>query len=193
MASPVRTTFVTVLGWAFVGIGGLGAIFCALMALMISTVFQAAERGSPFGQPYRIMQQVVQNMPPPWPWFYAHQAMVLLVTAALLLLHVACAIGLLARRDMARRAFMGLMVMDIVLQGLSLPYMQHMQVASQSAMKAQMPPNIPPFFQTWMDYVMTLQSIEIVVRPIVLAAVFGWIIWRLRSDKVRREFSPARP
>ena len=189
MAPPVRTTFVTVLGWAFIGIGALGALFCALMALMTSAVLHAAEEGSPVGQSYRLMAQAVQGMPSPWPWLYAHQAMLLSGAAVLMLLHLGCALGLLRRLHAARRAFIALMLVDIVLQGLSVPYMQRMQVASQAAMKAQMPANTPAVFSAWMEHVMVLQHIEVIARPVVFVIVFGWIAWRLRSEAVRREFS----
>lgn len=189
MASPVRTTFVTVLSWAFIGIGALGAVFCLLFGLMTAALLRAAEDGSPIARSYRVMEQAVQAMPAPWPWLYAHQVVLLLVAAALMLLHLVCAIGLLKRRNVARLGFIALMLLDIVLQGLSVPYMQRMQDASQLAMKAQMPPNVPPFFETWMAHVQALQHIEVIVRPIVLTLVFGWIAWRLRSESARREFS----
>lgn len=48
--------------------------------------------------------------------------------------------------------------------------------------------NVPPFFPAWMEHVMALQRVEAIFRPVALAAIFGWIAWRLCSDVVRREF-----
>jgi hypothetical protein len=192
MTASVRSTFVTVLGWAFVGLGALGAMFCSVMALVTLAGQRAADQAGPFGKPYRLMGQAVQAMPPPWPWLYAHQSQLLLVAAALMVLHLGVALGLLARRNAARIAFVVLMVLDIVLQALSVPYMQHMQTVSQQVMEMQMPAQMPPFFRAWMEHVMALQRIEAIFRPVALAAIFGWIAWRLCGDAARREFKANR-
>lgn len=181
--------FVTVLGWAFVGLGAFGAFIFALISLVSAASQQWAQTGKPpFSDPALHMAQAMQTLPPPWPWLYAHESQLMLVASAWMLLHLACALGLLWRRGWARACFIALMITDIVLQLLMVPYALVMQPAVQKAVLTGMPTQMPPAFASWMHGVMAFQQIEALVRPVVLVLIFGWIIWRLRSAAIRQEF-----
>lgn len=182
-----RSLFVTVTGWAFIGVGAMGAFFCALMAMVTTMTQLAGEKGSRFGQPYQAMQQAVQTMPAPMPWLYAHQPWLLGTGAVLLLVHVGLAIGLLKRYNAARVAFLGLMLLDMVMQVASAAYLHAMQTVTQQVMLTQMS-SAPSFFTTLMDHLLAFQRIEAILRPIGLIVLFGWITWRLRSPAIRGEF-----
>lgn len=187
---PVRSMFVTALAWAFIGVGALGACFFALISFVSSVSHRLSETGS--SQLHQQMHQVTQAMntlPPPWPWIYAHEAQLLLLGSALALIHLACALGLLWRRRWARVGFIGLMLLDMLLQLLMIPYSLVVQPTVAKSVLTQMPAQMPPAFASWMSHVMAFQQIEAMVRPVVLVVVFAWIAWRLRSPAVRQEFA----
>ena len=187
-----RSMFVTALSWAFIGLGALGTPLFLLMSLASTAGRRSMTHGtSPFGESYRHMAQAMSDLPWPWSWFYAHEAELMLAAAAIALLHFACALGLLWRRPWARHSFMALMLLDILIQGVAMIYTHYMQPLLQQAMLTNMPPDTPPFFTQWMQHVMSFQQIEAIARPVLLAILFGWIAWRLRSAAIRQEFTAA--
>lgn len=190
---PVRSMFVTVLSWAFIGVGALGACFFALLSLMSTATHRLALSGNaPINHQMLSISQAMQTLPPPWPWLYAHESQLLLLASAVALLHLACALGLLWRRRWARVSFIALMLLDILLQLSMIPYAYVVQPAMAKAVQAEMPARLPPAFASWMEQVMAFQHVEAMVRPVLLIVVFAWIAWRLRSSAVRHEFSGER-
>jgi hypothetical protein len=186
---PVRSMFVTVLSWAFIGVGALGACFFALLSLMSTATHRLALTGNaPINRQMLNVSQAVQALPPPWPWVYTHESQLLLLASAVALLHLACALGLLWRRRWARVSFIALMLLDILLQLSMIPYSYVVQPAMAKAVQAEMPARLPPAFASWMEHMMAFQHIEAMVRPVLLIGVFAWIAWRLRSAAVRHEF-----
>jgi len=185
--------FVTALSWAFIGLGALAMLFCLLLSLMMTAAQRSMEHGTtPFGAPYAHLAQAMERLPPPWPWVYAHEGQLLLIGAAWAALHLICAIGLLWRKPWARRSFIVLMAMDIVLQGFAMASAIYMQPALQQAMQSNFPAQLPPAFMAWMQRVMAFQQIEAIIRPVLLAVVFSLIAWQLSRASIREEFSTVR-
>ncbi|WP_267224758.1 hypothetical protein [Dyella silvae] len=191
--SCARSMFVTALSWAFIGLGAIGTLFFLLFSMVSAAGLQAMAHGTtPVGASYRHMAQAMAQLPEPWPWIYAHAAELMLVAAALAFLHLVSALGLLWRKPWARRSFIGLMLLDIALQSFGVASALTMQPALQQAMREDFPPQLPPAFMEWMQRMMAFQQIEAIVRPVLLALVFGWIAWRLTRAPVREEFSAVR-
>ena len=193
MTTPTRSMFVTVLGWAFVGLGALGACAMALLSFTSTVTHRLAHAGTaPINQQMLHITQAMETLPPPWPWIYAHEAQWLLLGSAVALLHLACALGLLWRRRWARAGFIALLFVDMLLQLAMIPYALVVQPVLAKAVQADMPPQMPPAFASWFQHVLAFQQIEAMVRPVLLILLFAWIAWRLRSAAVRREFASDR-
>lgn len=189
MTTPIRSMFVTVLGWAFVGLGALGACVFAMLSFTSTVTRGLAHAGTgPINQQMLHVTQTMEALPPPWPWIYAHEAQLLLLGSAVALLHLACALGLLWRRRWARVSFIALMFVDMLLQLAMIPYAFIVQPVLAKVVQADMPTQIPPAFASWFQRVMAFQQIEGMVRPVLLILVFAWIAWRLRSAAIRQEF-----
>lgn len=190
MTTPIRSMFVTVLGWAFVGLGALGAGALALLSFTSTVTHRLAHAGTaPINQQMLHLTQVLEALPPPWPWIYAHEAQWLLLGSAVALLHLACALGLIWRRRWARAGFIALMFVDMLLQLAMIPYAIVVQPALAKVVQADMPAQIPPAFASLFQRMLAFQQVEALVRPVLLILVFAWIAWRLRSAAVRREFA----
>lgn len=180
--------FVTALAWAFIGLGATGGCLFALFSFISDVSLRIAGAGNTLMQ--RQMQDVIQavnTLPAPWPWIYAHQAQLMLLASAVALLHLVCALGLLWRRRWARTGFIALMMLDIPLQLLTIPYAYVLQPAITRATMVRMPAQLPAF-DAWMQHVMAFQQIEGLLRPVLLSLVFAWIAWRLRKPAIRAEF-----
>jgi hypothetical protein len=191
--TPVRSMFVTVLSWAFIGLGAIGACFFALFSLVSTATQHLALAGNaPIHHQMLSISQAMQGLPPPWPWIYAHESQLLLLGSAVALLHLACALGMLWRRRWARVGFIALMLLDILLQLAMIPYAYVVQPALTRAVQADMPAGLPPVFAAWMQRVMAFQHIEAMVRPVLLIGLFAWIAWRLHRASVRQEFAGQR-
>lgn len=188
--TPVRSMFVTVLSWAFIGLGALGACCFALFSLISTATHRLALTGNaPINHQMLSVSQAMQTLPTPWPWIYAHESQLLLLGSAVALLHLACALGLLWRRRWARVSFIALMLLDILLQLAMIPYAYVVQPAVAKAVQAEMPARMPPVFASWMEHMLAFQHVEAMVRPVLLIGVFGWIAWRLQRAPIRQEFA----
>ena len=169
-----RSTFVTVVAWIFIVLSGFATFIGALQNIMIATVFSnpefdAAMRTPPPGAPpfATFMLGHVR-------WFF----LAVLVVSALTL---AASIGLLLRRNWARLAFIGLMLLGMLWSIGSMV----LQVAMFSSMREQ-------FHAAKGAPDMTLFVAAIVafsaVFSIGFAGLYGWIAKRLSSREIAAEF-----
>lgn len=177
-APPPRSTFVTVLAWIGIVLGGLATFISLLQNLMIYLLFpredmrqamQAAEQSRQF-----------QQLPAAFGWQFNHFDLFFLgflVAAAATLLF---AIGLLKRKNWARLGFMILLGFGIAwnLGGLIL------QFSMYDAMPGITGQELPPGFATMM-LVMKIASIAMVTA---CCGLFGWILYMLQSASIRAEF-----
>jgi flagellar biogenesis protein FliO len=52
-----------------------------------------------------------------------------------------------------------------------------------------MPANAPPEFRAQFESMMSAMQVVSVIFALAFCGLFGWIIWRLMSADVRREFA----
>ena len=156
---PTRSTFVSVVAWVFLAFAVMGVFAGLLQNIMLAMVFPTSDSsGAPSTTHFR---SVVGR---PWHWF----AVTLLVPAAT----VFASIGLLRRKDWARRLFMGILALGAVwlLSGLfSTPF--DADGLSEDIVRF-----------------LRVTQILMAVLAIGLVSLFVWIIWRLSSASVRAEF-----
>lgn len=148
-AQDQRSLFVTVVGSIFAGLAGLGT----LIGLLQNAIIWAAAplRGGDW--------------------------LPLLIFPAVLLLNalgLSCSIGLLLRRNWARRGLIGLLVLGIAWMVVG-PVLQWIALADAPAAEG---------FGTM---VLMIKIVSVVIAA-AIAVTFGWIIRRLSSPAIRAEF-----
>src|SRR5258708_16289557 len=170
--AATRSTFVTVVAWIFIVLAGFATVISILQNIMIALVFpvdkmqEAAKQAEDAHAPRYAM--LLFN------YFWLFFLSFLVVSASTL----AAAIGLLKRKNWARIMFIGIMALGIALNVAGLVVMFFFM----SSM-AEIAGSSSGFESMWM--VMLGFNLLTVVG---FAWVFGWIIKRLLSDEIRREF-----
>lgn len=177
-APPVRSTFVTVLAWIFIGLAGFASLIGVMQNLMLELVFQPELNQAMAHAP-------PTDMPAPFAFMTAHMAWFFRGVLLLSLLMLAAAIGLLLRKNWARLLFIGLMVFAIVYQlgGLVAQWWMF-----QSMHKLMLPPNAPADFARGMATMLTIMRVFGLLLAAGLCGLFGWLIYKLRKLEVRQEF-----
>lgn len=176
-----RSTFVTVLGWIFAALAGFATLIGLLQNLMFQLVFEPALQQQVATQP------MPTDMPLPMGWIFAHMIWLFRGFLLLSIITLVAAIGLLLRRNWGRRLFIGLMVLAIGYQLLGLLLQWWFTGSMQQLM--QLPPDAPTQFANGMQWFMRVVQVFSALMAIGLSVLFGWIIRRLCSAPIRREFA----
>ena len=177
---PIRSSFVTVLGWIFVCLAG----FATLISLLQNLMFQMV----PVIQQKLATQPLPAEMAEPVGWIFSH---IIWISRVLLLVSVTAliaSIGLLLRRNWGRRLFIGLMGFAIAYHVLGLAFQWWLLGAAQSLMH--LPPNAPANVVNGMHSFIRVMQVYAALMPIGFSVLYGWIIKRLCSPAVQREFGP---
>jgi hypothetical protein len=106
------------------------------------------------------------------------------------------AIGVLFRKEWARRLLIGFMVLGILYK-CAATIMQWM-VPLSTYTNFPLPPHTPPETMATMQSFMSMMQpfiiamrIFSIISAIVVSVLLGWIIHRLSSTRIRAEFQPA--
>lgn len=170
-----RSTFVTVLAWIFIIFSGFGTVASVLQNIMIYTVFNDPQFGL-----------AMEEMPPDMSGFegFAVGNFHLLASAALLLtiIVLAASIGLLKRKNWARKMFICFMALGI-LWNLGVGTFQMLMFSSMQKEFATAAANAPD-----MSTFFLASAIVGVVFILGAVILFGWIIKRLISPEIVAEF-----
>lgn len=183
-----RSTFVTVVAWIFIGLSGLMSFIMLLDSVLLPQVFV----------PMLQQMQPMTDLSPFLGWYFGHIVWLCYLTLLLSLAHLLASICLLKRRDWGRRLFIGMIGLDIVYQvaGAALQWwlMGPMQHAMLQTQFASMPRPLPAEQQAqmlqMMDSMMVFARVLSLVFAAALVVLFAWIIKRLCSAAIRREFVP---
>lgn len=168
-----RSLFVTSVAWLFILLGmatSLSALVQnAMLASLLPSLLPAPARSGLIGL---LMAYL--------PWVTGAGLVLSLAT-------LASAIGLLLRLDWARRVFIGLIAFAIVANLLGLYLQQEMiqSVASTTLSSAALPPHALGVFGGFV----TAARVMAVVVTLGACGLLAWIIRRLMSAGVRREFA----
>jgi hypothetical protein len=183
-APAERSTFVTVLAWIFIVLSGFSTIMSIFQYVIMSFVF-----------PFARMQASVDaarargGIPPGAEFMIGNMRLLIGSFVLLSAIMLVASIGLLKRRNWARRAFIALMALGI-LWNIGGLFLQRLMFSSMPMG----PGNAPPEFRAQFESMMTAMQIASAIFAIAFCVLFGWIIWRLMSADVRREFDGgARP
>lgn len=180
---PARSTFVSVLAWVFIVLGSFATLIALMQNIMIALVFPLDEM--------RQAMDRADTTPPMPPWFRFMLTYMQLFFAAFFVFSAATlisAIGLLRRRNWARRAFVGIMIVCALwnLLGLAMPFVV-------TNWMPPVPDTAPADFRREFEVMMKLVMGITVTVSLGMAVLFAWIIKRLVSEDVRREFQLGAP
>lgn len=173
-----RSEFVTVVAWIFIVFSGLGVLITAgylavFWSMPFSQFMQQNQQLTP-GQ-LRTVTAIVSG------FFRWSLAIALLLQAWML----ASSIGLLLRKNWARISFIVLMAIGLFWNGIGLIFGLFAMVGMHAALhSATMPAGMPPGFQGMMQAFMLV----VLIMDIAFLVLFGWIIKKLVSEDIRREF-----
>jgi hypothetical protein len=180
---PLRSNFVTVLAWVFIGMAGFATLIALLQNLMLQWLFLPAMQAHP-------IPPVPPGMPAPVQWMFGHMAWffrAFLLAASVTLI---AAIGLLRRHEWARRLFIGLMGLAIAYNLLGLVWQWWFMRSMDAVMHT---PKMPADAEALMHGFMRVVQVFSTLMALGFCVLFGWIIRRLHSAQVRDEFRPWHP
>ncbi len=174
-AQPKRSTFVTVVAVIFITLMGLTTFVGIMQAIMLFTVFTPEAMDSIISQ-----TMDAEQMPPLYKFMFAHMRGFVLGMLVMSSFVMVSAIGLLKRWNWARIAFIVFLVFGIV-WNVSSVFLQFSLFSSMTPVPEAA--DLPVF-----QVMQTVVPVFIAVIGLAFAVLFGWIIKRLVSDKVKAEF-----
>lgn len=176
-----RSNFVTVLAWVFIVMSGFTTLVSVAQNIMMHFMFS----DDMFAQMTASMQadKEKQNIPASAVFMISHMqwffAAFLGVSAASLVISIA----LLKRMNWARVLFIWFMAFGIVwnLGGLAWQYATLPSLLS-------VPPQAPPEFRESFETMARIMTVVSAAIAIGISILFAWIIKRLASVEIKREF-----
>ena len=173
-----RSTFVTVLAWVGIVFAGLSTFMTALQNIMFRFLLPKL----PMEQLMNENNSSVQ-VPATAQFMFRHFDLIFLAAFLFSLFALIASIGLLKRKNWARIIFIALLALGIIWNLISLVFQKAM------IQDFPLPPDAPEAFQSQMETMMTVMSIASVIFVLIFTALFGWMIWKLRSPQIVKEFS----
>ena len=176
-AAP-RSGFVTGLAWTFIVLAGFATFISLLQNIMISLMFSVEEMRA-------AMREAGKSQPMPafFGFVFENFRLFFGLFFAVCVLTLVSSIGLLKRKNWARLIFIGIMALGVLwnLAGAVIPFFMFSSFPP-------IPESAPGDFRDSFELMTKIMMGFMVVLAVVFAALFGWIVKRLLSDDIRREF-----
>lgn len=182
---PQRSTFVTVVAWLMMAVYIFKAAVSALQAVILWTIFS-------MGEFQEAMDEIHQDPEAP-DWFatvFANMHWFAALSFVLAAGMIGVSIGLLRRKEWARKIFIvvlglkvslaiaSLLVMPLIF-GFLVPWQEFLEVNDPAAR---------PFLAIWLG-MMALMG----VFTLAINGLYVWVIWKLTRSEIRREFQVPEP
>lgn len=174
-----RSEFVTVLAWIFIGLSGLGTLMSVAQYFMVGIMMSPGPMREAMND-----AQTRGDVPPAVAFMLAHFRQMIGAFFLISLITLVTSIGLLKRWNWARLVFIALMALGIAWNVAGV-LLQRLMLAGMPML----PENMPPDFRNYFETMMSAMQIFGVIFALGFCVLYGWIIVRLMSAKVRREFS----
>lgn len=169
-----RSTFVTAVAWVFIVLAGFATVTAVLQNIMISVMF-----------PKEAMSEAanVKDAPAFIRFMFAYPQVLFGAFLAASAIAFISAIGLLKRKNWARLIFIAILVLGIVwnLGGLVVMFFAFSSMPP-------IPDQAPQDFRDGFDMMWKIMMGFSVVIALAFAGLLGWIIKRLTSADIKREF-----
>jgi hypothetical protein len=175
-----RSTFVTVVAWIFMVLSGFMTLISLLQNVMFQFVFPATQPSFP-----KVDPATGHELPWIFGFAFSHFGIILLAMLIVFAGTFAASVGLLMRKNWARLLFIGAMALGIAWNIGGLLMMIPM-FSMFSDVASSHPDGGSQFEVMW--------KLIAGVNLLFVAGftfLFGWIIRRLLSETIRREFMPA--
>lgn len=171
-----RSVFVTTTAWVFIVLGMLASALALIQNAHVASLMPGLQDG-----------QESQGLPFMSGLLMAYLPGVLVASFAMSLLTLVSAIGLLLRLDWARRAFIGVLVVAIVVNiaGLWLQHEMVQSVVTSTLTRTTLPAQVLEVFGSFVTAARVMAAMVTLGACMVLA----WIIRSLMSPLVRQEFA----
>jgi hypothetical protein len=181
-----RSDFVTLLAWVFIGLSGLATLMATFEYMMVNFVMS-------MGQMQDAMNDAKArgDFPPGAEFMLDHVRQLMAAFFLLSLVTLVASVGLLKRWNWARLLFICLMALGIAwnLAGL---FLQRLMMSTVLSSMPMMQPNMPSDFRAQLESMMTGMQVMGAIFALGFSVLFGWIIKRLMSAEIRREFEAMR-
>lgn len=172
-----RSTLVTGVAWIFIVLGGFAALVCLLQIVMVSVAF-----------PHGVMPRIASPGDALVHGFarliFNHIQSIFVSLLLLFAATVAVAVGLLKRENWARMAFVGLMVLGIAWNVASIVLVYYFLPSMSDVINDE-----PAALQAQFNIMRNIAAVLGFAMFSGFVGLFGWILGRLISDEIRREFS----
>lgn len=174
MTAP-RSSFVTVVAWIFIIFSGFATAVALLQGLVLFLL-------TPMDQLERALGETSAALPGIYVFLFRHIRLVFLFLALGAALSLAASIGLLQRREWARKLFVGLMVLGALTQvaGVAVQFLAARALQSQAAAFGDAPELL------WFVLVVNVAAGLVTLG---FGALYAWIAWKLTRPAVREEFA----
>lgn len=171
-----KSTFVTVVAWIFIVLGGFSTFMTLLQNIMLFFLFPRDEMRQQMNSP-----EFTEQTPAFFQFMFSYFDMFFLLAFVVSLTAFVSAIGLLKRYNWARIVFIALMALGII-WNLGGVVLQFTVFPSMQEMGGQAP---PPEFQMMQNVIMAVS----LVMALAFSLLFGWIIKKLMSVPITEEFA----
>ena len=170
-----QSTFVTVVAWVLIVISGFTSVIGIAQNIMLMTMFDSVSPG-----------QIPEGTSAFTAFMFEHFYLVFLAFLLVSLLVLVSSIGLLKRREWARKVVVGVFVLGVIYMLGSMVFTLFVNLA----------PTVPENAnQAFRESVQSMESTMrffrafMVVFSLGLAGVMCWVVWKLRAKEVRSEFT----
>jgi NADH:ubiquinone oxidoreductase subunit 6 (subunit J) len=176
-AEAERSSFVTGVAWTFIALAGFATLIALLQNIMLSVMMPAEE----MQKTMRGAEQA-QNIPAFARFMFDNFRLVFASFLILSAVTLVSAIGLLKRKNWARLTFIGIMGVGVLwnVAGVVLPFLIFSSFT--------MPEGAPADFRGQHDLMMKVMTAFTILIAVAFAGLFVWIIKRLVSNDIKREF-----
>lgn len=171
-----NATFITLISWVFILIGGFIALGTLMQSLMLTFLFSNEEFAA-------AMQLSSQDMPAQAAFMLDHIRSISWLAFAVAALLVGASVGMLRRKNCARLLFIGMMwlfaVMTVTMAAVQLGYLDNLSAGK----------DVPAGFIKLMQATKLMS----LLFGIGLGVLFGWLAWRLGRPAIKAEFRDNAP
>ena len=170
----LRSTFVTAVAWVFIVLAGFATLIAILQNIMIALMFPQEEMRE---------AATAKDVPAFARFFLVYPHVFFGAFLAASATTLVSAIGLLKRQNWARLIFIAILVLGILwnLGGLALMFLTFSSMPS-------VPDHAPADFRGGFETIWKVMMGFSIVIALAFAGLFGWIIKRLMSPEIKREF-----
>ncbi len=177
-----RSTFVSVVAWIFIALAGFGLLISILQNIIIGLVSSQQEftkllEESQKGQIPEFMLFMLENL-----------QLIVFLTLLLVILLLAASIGLLLRKNWARKTFIAYMFVSCVymIAGSILQMLWMNEILQAQGFNTSTASR-----SSFMELMTAIQYMAVIFN-IAIGMLFGWIGWKLTCPAIRQEFLPSR-